>query len=189
MKVAADKSKQEQQSRTNANQVAQQPTRQGVSLAPPEIRSFAYEETSPEAFAQRMERIFGPPVQARMEGKGVFQMTPEADSIQRQASPEEEKPLPEKFVPLQRQENKTGLPERLKLGIESLSGLDLSDVRVHRNSSKPAFLQALAYTQGTDIHVGPGHRRTYAAGMVDIDNFRSNAVHDDRAVEGTHIAR
>ena len=62
-------------------------------------------------------------------------------------------------MPVQRQENKTGLPERLRFGLESLSGLDLSDVRVHRNSSKPAFLQALAYTQGTDIHVGPGQER------------------------------
>jgi hypothetical protein len=52
--------------------------------------------------------------------------------------------------------NHTGLPDRLKAGIEDLSGLSLDDVHVHYNSSKPARLQALAYTQGTDIHVGPG---------------------------------
>jgi hypothetical protein len=55
-----------------------------------------------------------------------------------------------------RQENRTGLPDELKAGIEHLSGLSLDHVRVHYHSSKPAELQALAYTQGTDIHVGPG---------------------------------
>jgi hypothetical protein len=52
--------------------------------------------------------------------------------------------------------NDTGLPDRLKSGVETLSGLSLDDVRVHRNSVKPAVLNALAYTEGTDIHVAPG---------------------------------
>lgn len=52
--------------------------------------------------------------------------------------------------------NNTGLPDRLKAGIEHLSGIAMDDVQVHYNSSKPAGVQALAYTQGTDIHVGPG---------------------------------
>jgi len=58
-------------------------------------------------------------------------------------------------VPVQT-ENKTGLPDNLKLGVENLSGLSLGDVKVHYNSDKPAQLQALDYAQGTDIHVGPG---------------------------------
>ncbi|MBE9006505.1 DUF4157 domain-containing protein [Fortiea sp. LEGE XX443] len=52
--------------------------------------------------------------------------------------------------------NVTGLPDNLKTGIENLSGYSLDDVRVHYNSPKPAQLQALAYAQGTDIHVAPG---------------------------------
>ena len=52
--------------------------------------------------------------------------------------------------------NNTGLPDDLKNGIESLSGYSLDNVRVHYNSPKPATVQALAYTQGTDIHVAPG---------------------------------
>jgi Domain of unknown function (DUF4157) len=55
-----------------------------------------------------------------------------------------------------RRENLTGLPDNLKAGVESLSSMSLDEVRVHYNSSKPAALQALAYTQGTDIYVGPG---------------------------------
>jgi hypothetical protein len=52
--------------------------------------------------------------------------------------------------------NRTGMPDGLKSGIESLSGMDMSDVRVHRNSSEPAQLNALAFAQGNDIHLGPG---------------------------------
>ena len=49
-----------------------------------------------------------------------------------------------------------GLPDDLRTGLESLSGLDLSDVRVHRNSSRPKQLKALAYTEGSEIFLGPG---------------------------------
>jgi len=49
-----------------------------------------------------------------------------------------------------------GLPPRLRAGVESLSGVALDDVRVHYDSPRPARLGALAYTQGTDIFVGPG---------------------------------
>ncbi|HEY4985148.1 MAG TPA: DUF4157 domain-containing protein [Bradyrhizobium sp.] len=52
--------------------------------------------------------------------------------------------------------NNTGLPDHLKSGVETLSGLGMDDVRVHFNSSRPAQLQALATTQGADIHIGPG---------------------------------
>ena len=55
--------------------------------------------------------------------------------------------------------NRTGMPDDLKAGVEAMSGMDLSDVRVHRNSSRPAQLNALAYTQGDEIHVAPGQER------------------------------
>ncbi|MDJ0509134.1 MAG: DUF4157 domain-containing protein [Crocosphaera sp.] len=55
--------------------------------------------------------------------------------------------------------NLTGLPDRLKAGVEHLSGYSMDHVRVHYNSPKPLQLQALAYTQGTDIHVAPGQEK------------------------------
>jgi GNAT superfamily N-acetyltransferase len=63
------------------------------------------------------------------------------------------------LAPAGNRPNRTGLPDRLKAGIEALSGFAMDDVRVHYNSAKPAAVQALAYTQGTDIHVGPGQER------------------------------
>ena len=56
----------------------------------------------------------------------------------------------------------SGLPPALKSGIESLSGMSMDHVRVHYNSPKPAQLNALAYAQGTDIHVAPGQDRHLA---------------------------
>jgi len=58
--------------------------------------------------------------------------------------------------PVQKKENKTGLPDNLKAGVETLSGMAMDDVMVHYNSHKPAGLHALAYAQGTNIHVSPG---------------------------------
>ncbi len=55
--------------------------------------------------------------------------------------------------------NRTGMPDRLKEGIEALSGMDMSDVRVHRNSDKPEQLNALAYAQGNQIHIAPGQEK------------------------------
>ena len=53
----------------------------------------------------------------------------------------------------------TGLPNGLRAGVESLSGLPMDDVKVHYNSVKPRQFQALAYTQGADIYVGPGQEK------------------------------
>jgi hypothetical protein len=74
--------------------------------------------------------------------------------------------LREEDGPAQREEapvpNRTGLPDQLKSGVESLSGLSLDDVKVHYDSDKPAQLNALAYAQGTDIHVAPGQEKHLA---------------------------
>ena len=64
-----------------------------------------------------------------------------------------------KSLPIQRKENKTGLPDTLKTGIENLSGYAMDDVKVHYNSNKPTQLQAHAYAQGTDIHLAPGQEK------------------------------
>jgi len=76
----------------------------------------------------------------------VGQITP---LVQRQIEPEEEEEL--QMQPMEEE-------EELMQG-KFASGLDLSSIRVHHNSSKPAQLNALAYTQGQDIHVGPGQEK------------------------------
>lgn len=72
---------------------------------------------------------------------------------------DEDETLQGKFEQPVQKKNETGMPDNLKAGIEDLSGFSMDDVRVHYNSDKPATVQALAYTQGTDIHVAPGQEQ------------------------------
>lgn len=62
-------------------------------------------------------------------------------------------------APVQKKGNHTGLPHELKAGVEKLSGYAMDDVRVHYNSDRPAQLQAHAFAQGTEIHVGSGQEK------------------------------
>lgn len=78
------------------------------------------------------------------------------DTVQRE---EDDEFMQGKFAEPVQKKNETGMPDNLKAGIEDLSGFSMDDVRVHYNSDKPATVQALAYTQGTDIHVAPGQER------------------------------
>ena len=63
---------------------------------------------------------------------------------------------PERLMPAQKKENKTGMPDVVKVGMEAAHNADFSDVRIHPSSSKAPEVGALAYTQGTDIHFAPG---------------------------------
>ena len=90
------------------------------------------------------------------------------ESVQRQDL-EDEELLQGKFAPREtpaqvraedgRRGNDTGLADNLRAGIEHLSGISMDDVKVHYNSTQPAQLNALAYAQGTDIHVAPGQEQ------------------------------
>ena len=51
------------------------------------------------------------------------------------------------------------IPEPLKSNMEKLGGVDLSDVKVHRNSDKPGQVDALAYAQGSNIFLAPGQEK------------------------------
>ncbi|MFC5475572.1 DUF4157 domain-containing protein [Paraherbaspirillum soli] len=55
--------------------------------------------------------------------------------------------------------SQSGLPDDLRYGVEALSGINLSRVKVHYNSAKPARLQAHAYAQGSEIHLAAGQEQ------------------------------
>ncbi|MBD1846383.1 DUF4157 domain-containing protein [Cyanobacteria bacterium FACHB-63] len=95
---------------------------------------------------------------------------------------------------VKQQSSKTGLLNTLKAGVEKLSGYSLEQVRVHYNSPKPAQLQALAYTQGTEIHLAPGqeehlphemwHVVQQAQGRVQpTDQLNGVDINNDEALE------
>lgn len=93
------------------------------------------------------------------------------------AAPEEE--------PVQPKENKTGLPDGLKSGVENLSGHSLDDVQVHYNSSEPASLQAHAYAQGTDIHVAPGQEKHLPHEAWHVVQQKQGRVKPTKQLKGT----
>lgn len=53
-------------------------------------------------------------------------------------------------------QNNTGIPDNMKKRFEEFSAVSFDDVRVHYNSEKPAKLNALAYTKGTQVYIAPG---------------------------------
>lgn len=53
----------------------------------------------------------------------------------------------------------TGLPLKLKAGIEERTGIDMSDVIVHYNSSLPTNMGLLAYTEGNNIYLAAGQEK------------------------------
>ena len=52
--------------------------------------------------------------------------------------------------------NNTSSPNNLKSGIESLSGVNLKDIKVHLDSKEPSKLDATAFTKGNDIKLKSG---------------------------------
>jgi hypothetical protein len=83
--------------------------------------------------------------------------------------------------------NTTGLPDHLRAGVEHLSGLDLGDVKVHFNSSKPAGVDALAYTQGTQIHVAPGQERHLPHEAWHVAQQKQGRVRATREARGARL--
>jgi GNAT superfamily N-acetyltransferase len=79
------------------------------------------------------------------------------------------------------------LPDGLKAGVEALSGIALDDVRVHFNSSRPAQLQALAYTQGNAIHIAPGQERHLPHEAWHVVQQRQGRVRATTQLDGTAI--
>jgi Domain of unknown function (DUF4157) len=58
--------------------------------------------------------------------------------------------------PVPHRQDATGIPAPVRAKMEGALGADLSDVRVHPGSARAVELGALAFTQGSNIHVAPG---------------------------------
>ena len=128
-------------------------------------------DASPKMTAQRKTAasLQGSPARAlqRLHYHALVQPSPQ-QPVQRMN--EDDEPLQGKFTDGQSatakpaaeraaKTNRTGLPDALKSGIESLSGMSMDAVKVHYNSDKPVQLNAHAYAQGTDIHLAPGQEK------------------------------
>ncbi len=137
MKAPVDKKK---------NEPEQASTSQKVGTMPVPF----FVDNRPEAIAQRkmQEKADNSP-----QAKKNAQLQAKADRFSNGVS------IQNKVIQPKEKANRTGLPDHLKSGIENLSGISMDDVKVHRNSPEPAQLNAHAYAQGTNIHLGPGQEK------------------------------
>ncbi len=111
-------------------------------------------------------------LQSRMAGDVTVQKVTDEEEVQMKTSSIQEK------------ENKTGLPDNLKLGVENLSGISLDDVNVHTNSDQPAQMQAHAFAQGSDIHVAPGQEQHLAHEAWHVVQQKQGRVQPTKQMKG-----
>ena len=107
---------------------------------------------------EMLQGKFENPVQREEDEAELLQRKFEQPA-QRLGDEEDDELMQGKFETPEQKRNETGMSDNLKAGIEDLSGFAMDDVRVHYNSPEPATVQALAYTQGTDIYVAPGQEQ------------------------------
>jgi hypothetical protein len=113
---------------------------------------------------------------------------PEEELLQGKFETAQRETLDDEEVPLQaKAKNDTGLTDNLKSGIENMSGFSMDDVQVHYNSPKPAQLQALAYTQGTDIHVAPGQEKHLAHEAWHVVQQKQGRVQPTMQLQGVNV--
>ena len=155
---------------SSARMVAQRRQLDG-SFGPTVQRQGAEDEELMQGKAESALQLQGGEEEELMQGRfKTLQRAGEEEELMQgrfttvQRASEEEEPLQGRFRPgqgtVQAQADgapdRTGMPAPLRAGIESMSGMDMSDVRVHSNSSEPAKVDALAFAQGNAIHVAPG---------------------------------
>jgi hypothetical protein len=92
-----------------------------------------------------------------------------------------------RLTQLQPRRNHTGMPDDLKQSVETLSGMDLSDVKVHRNSPRPAQLQAHAFAQGNQVHLAPGQEAHLPHEAWHVVQQRQGRVRPTTRLGGIHL--
>ena len=156
--------KEEEQPMQKQAKEEEQPMQKQTKEEEAPVQRQAKEEEKP---IQKQAKEEEAPVQkqAKEEEKPVQKQVKEEEKpVQKQDDSTEKKPLQSRMTTHPshsegEQEQITGLPDRLKTGIEALSGIAMDDVKVHYNSPKPDQMKALAYTQGTNIYLAPGQER------------------------------
>lgn len=81
-------------------------------------------------------------------------------------------------------QNLTGIPAQMKADFEQRSGLSFDDIRVHYHSEKPEKIGALAYTQGSQVYIGPGQERHLGHELGHVVQQKLGYVPAERTVKG-----
>ena len=73
---------------------------------------------------------------------------------------------------------------RMIQSAEKRSGVPMADVAVHLNSSRPAQVQALAYTQGNQIYVAPGKEHVIPHELGHVLQQKAGRVRATGSIKG-----
>jgi len=83
--------------------------------------------------------------------------------------------------------NKTGIPSQMKSQFENYSGYSFDDVKVYYGSGKPKEMQALAYTQGNNVYIGPGQEQHLAHELGHVVQQKQGIVKATEMVKGIAV--
>lgn len=83
----------------------------------------------------------------------------------------------------------TGIPGAVQAKFETASRLSFEDVRVHYNSPRPAQLGAYAYTQGSQVYIGPGQERHLEHELGHVIQQKQGIVKADGYINGVPVNR
>jgi hypothetical protein len=87
------------------------------------------------------------------------------------------------FAVPERKPNNTGMPDGVLQKMEDAFNTDFSNVKIHANSSKAPELDALAYTQGHNIHFAPGQfKPTTPGGQKIIGHELAHVVQQRKGI-------
>lgn len=89
--------------------------------------------------------------------------------------------------PIQKKDNRTGIPSAMKTRFENLSGFSFDDVRVQYCSSKPEQLLASAYTQGSNIYIAPSQEKYLEHELGHVIQQKQNRVQANITYRGFEL--
>lgn len=87
----------------------------------------------------------------------------------------------------QQQRRQTGIPSSVQTKFENRSGLSFNDVKVHYNSDKPIQLQALAYTKGNQVYIGPGQEKHLEHELGHVVQQKQGRVRANKNLNGVPL--
>lgn len=86
-----------------------------------------------------------------------------------------------------KQQNHTGIPMQMKSAFERNTGLSFDDVKVHYHSDRPAKLDALAYTQGNQVYIGPGQEKHLSHELGHVVQQKQGRVRPTTRIGGVGV--
>lgn len=88
---------------------------------------------------------------------------------------------------VQLKSNNSSIPNDLKSGVENVTGVSMDDVKVHYNSSEPANVNAHAYAQGNEVHLGAGQEKHLPHELGHVAQQKKMNVKPDSKINGQLI--